>query len=670
MLTGTFGLADFRTGQAEVVAAAESGSDVLYVAPTGSGKSVAYWIPGLVRGGLSIVVSPLIALMVDQVTRLTRLGVAAACLHGQMDVTERRDALARAAAGELRFFYLAPERIGSPGMLDALAQLAVDRVVVDEAHCISSWGHEFRPDYRRLGAALAACGHPPVGAFTATATPRVRRDIIDSLRLRDPVERVTGFVRPNLTLSVVPCRGMAEKREQLRDRLPGPDQRTLVYCGTRAAAEEVTDLLSASGVAAAAYHGALGGDQRQAVYDAFADRRLQVVVATSAFGMGVDFPDIRCIIHHSFPGSLEEYYQQVGRAGRDGAASACTLLYSDADRQLHAFFIEQAYPERDSVRLVYRELTRAGHGRIDDWSSRLPAVSPATVRASLALLERAGALTPDGGLERLTGPPVDFDAEAQLKQQAYARVRQVIEYAGSRDCRHARIADYFGEQGVARRCDACDNCRRPAGAPTALIDPVQVAAALACVARFDGHLGAARLALILHGRSDAWSAAKPWVAQLASFGALSDWEVDRIRDLLNELVARDLVARGDGEHPTLKLSEAGRAVLSGRAAPAVALEQRPDRLTRGARRGAPEVPAGGPLSGEARSRFQALRSWRAEAARRGGVPAYLVFHDRTLSEIALRAPATLIDLETVPGVGPDKLARYGAAVVALLHDHL
>jgi len=230
------------------VAATESRSDVLFVAPTGSGKSIAYWVPGIANGGLTVVVSPLIALMVDQVARLNDLGVPAACLHSQVSAATRTEALRAAAAGELRFLYLAPERLGAPGFLDSLGALAVDRFVVDEAHCISSWGHDFRPDYRRLGDAIRACGRPPVGAFTATATPRVREDIAASLGLRAPVERVTGFVRENLTMSVVRCRGVADKRDALLQLVNPGGGRALVYCGSRRTTDEVTALLAGAGV--------------------------------------------------------------------------------------------------------------------------------------------------------------------------------------------------------------------------------------------------------------------------------------------------------------------------------------------------------------------------------------------------------------------------------------
>jgi ATP-dependent DNA helicase RecQ len=624
-------------------------------------------VPGIVEGGLSIVVSPLIALMVDQVARLTQLGVPSACVHSQMTAEERREAMTRASAGQLRFLYLAPERLGASGFLDSLGRLKVSRVVIDEAHCISSWGHDFRPDYRRLGDAIAVCGRPPVAAFTATATPRVRLDIIANLGLRQPVGRVSGFARENLMMSVVRCRGKADKRDSLLARIRPGDGRSLVYCGARKTAIEVAAVLSDAGIATASYHGALDGDERQDVYEAFAAGRLKVIVATSAFGMGVDFPDIRQVIHYDFPGSLEEYYQQAGRAGRDGQSSDCILLYSAQDRQLQEFFIEQAYPDRDTVRAVYREMLREGSGWIADWPARLAAIDGGAIRAAVALLERTGVVEPDGGIRKLTGAPVDFDEQAQLKEHAYARVNQVMDYARSRGCRHARIADYFGEEGVSRTCRSCDNCLDPRSVETFTVAPADVEAAVACVARFEGHLGAARIASILRGTLDDWATSKRWVRDLAFFGALRDWQVERIRDLVATLVELGLVVRGHGEKPTMSVTPTGRALLAGEQSLTVELEVAPSGGNSPRSRVSKDLTVG-ELTDDALVRFEALRQWRLDTARRAKLPPYVIFHDKTLADIARTRPLSIGELAGVPGVGPVKLERYGASVLAAIRS--
>lgn len=423
-----FGHAEFRPAQRAAVLSVLSGRDTLVVMPTGGGKSLCYQVPALIRSGLTIVVSPLIALMHDQVSALEDRGISAALVNSTLSSDEIGCRLARAAAGELGLLYVAPERFDSPAFRSALVDMEVGLVAVDEAHCVSQWGHDFRPSYLRLRRRWREMGHPQIVALTATATPEVRDDIVRQLGLRDARIMVRGFDRPNLRWSVVREDRPAEKSVALLEQIEGrDDEAAVVYASTRKMVEAAAELLRSAGVAAAAYHAGMNRDARARVQERWTSGEVPVVVATNAFGMGIDKEDVRRVIHLQMPGSLEAYYQEAGRAGRDGKEAYCVLLHSYGDRFIHEFFVRQSNPPRRLIVAAYRALLDActGNGgpvtplgfisRVKGLKSEGELHSALRILKDAGCVENAGAaadcavrwIAGPGRIEELTSEPED-----------------------------------------------------------------------------------------------------------------------------------------------------------------------------------------------------------------------------------------------------------------------
>jgi ATP-dependent DNA helicase RecQ len=482
-----FGFEDFRPGQAEAVAAALADRDALVVMPTGSGKSLCYQLPALMREDLTIVVSPLVSLMQDQVDALRRIAPErVALVNAQQSAAENRMVLERAIAGELRLLYVAPERFASPGFVEQIARARLGPFVVDEAHCVSQWGHDFRPDYFRLADAARYLKARALMALTATATPQVADDIVARLRLERPVRVTTGFDRPNLSFAVVPCKTTADKQRRLAAVLSEPDALpAIVYAGTRNGCEQLAGVLTRElGEEVAVYHAGLERERRAAVQRAFMGGETRVVVATNAFGMGVDKADVRTVCHATVPQSVEAYYQEAGRAGRDGRPARCLLFAESRDKGLHVFFIQRSEVEDAAIAAIARRLQReaAEHGRYDVELRALAALAGEgdvdQARAIVGHLARAGMVqpapsAPDRASGRVAG---EWDRRALLACRASAGEAQRVRWrqyraiwalVEQRRCRRQAMLRHFGDRAApvvdpgVPCCDVCDPAALP-----------------------------------------------------------------------------------------------------------------------------------------------------------------------------------------------------------------
>ena len=595
ILKSVYGYGAFREGQEDVIGAILDGRDVLGVMPTGAGKSLCYQIPALAMEGCAIVISPLISLMKDQVNALTQAGVPAAFLNSSLSERQTAAALSNARGGKYKIIYVAPERLLTERFLSLAAEMNPSMIAVDEAHCISQWGQDFRPAYldiqefiRRLPARPRLC------AFTATATERVRADIRRLIGLREPLELVTGFDRPNLYYRVL---RPANKREALTELLNGyRGMSGIIYCATRKQVEEICDSLKRDGFRAARYHAGLSDDERRRNQDAFAMDDSGVMVATNAFGMGIDKSDVRFVIHYNMPKDIESYYQEAGRAGRDGERADCVLLYSAQDMITQSFFIDHM-----------------------------------------------------GGESNLS--PEDA---AKLREQARARLIAMQGYCRTDGCLRAYILRYFGEK-TAGKCDRCGNCARPA----AQIDVTPVALNIVkCVSECGQRFGASVVAAVLAGSREE-RLLQYRLDRLNSYGALSQYERASISQLIDRMVEKGFLKRVGDEYPILKLGANARALVDGSmrmkdySLPAVKGETAKKRRAARATKREAEVTT------ESEALFQALRKLRTKIAEEKHVPPYVVLTDAALRDMSAKRPHSREDMLLVSGVGEAKMKAYG-----------
>ncbi len=580
-----FGHPEFRGGQREIMETIVSGEDTLVVMPTGAGKSLCYQLPACVTPGITLVVSPLIALMKDQVDALTARGLPATYINSSLGLAEQRDRLEGMARGAYKLVYVAPERFSNNAFVRAVRDMPISLFAVDEAHCISQWGHDFRPDYRRLGEARQVLGEPTTVALTATATPVVQRDILHGLGLDRAEVYVRGFERPNLFFEVAHTRGNDEKEQRIQALVERHEGESIViYCATRRQVEDVRKALRSMKIDVGMYHGGMTDAQRESAQNGWMGRDFDVLVATNAFGMGVDKADVRAVIHYNIPGSLEAYYQEAGRAGRDGGDANCLLLFNYADRGIHEFFTENSFPSRAGFTEVWEQVRRFGPGthamEVDDIARRADSLHRMGVENVLRTLRFHGHLdfgtrSGMGWLAVIDDVPtsslrVDWAEIDQRRKIAQSQLEDVVKYASRRVCRPRQVVEYFGgSPSFGDGCDHCDVCCGPPEHATAAVESrtirvdctldVAVKKLLAGVARARGTWGAHMVAGMLRG-SKAKKIAKARLDRLSTFGILSEVQQDDLVFLLDVLARHGLLQRN--KHGCLSLTDRGQSVMT------------------------------------------------------------------------------------------------------------
>ena len=685
-----FGFREFLDAQEEVITAIAGGADALVVMPTGGGKSLCYQLPALLLEGTTIVVSPLIALMKDQVDALQRRGISATLINSTLTPSEQQERIRALARGEFKLVYIAPERFRSRSFLEALGQSTIALFAVDEAHCMSMWGHDFRPDYFRLGQVLETLGRPQVAAFTATATPEVRRDILTHLALREPREFVAGFARPNLKLLITHVANEAEKYARL-NAVISEHKTGIVYCSTRKRVEAVAETLRLANISSILYHGGMNDEEREKAQNEFMQGRRDIVVATNAFGMGIDRADIRFVVHFDVPGSVEAYYQEAGRAGRDGEAATCELLFNHADTRVQEFFIEGSNPPLEFIAQTYEMLRREVNSKnelqisIKEMALRLgDERSDMMISSSLHVLDREGYIDRfDIPGKRVRGTRVlqpevrghqlKLDA-AKLREKERrdrAKLKMMIDFAYARECRQQAILRYFGEPDPARcgNCDICLETAGPARPPTeeeALIVRKALSGVARMSAKIDGEwqprFGRGRIVQTLVG-SRSQEILNAQLDRLSTHGLLKNEGVAYLNQLLRELQDVGMLVSSGGQYPMVTLTRRGDEVMKGRDDYQLRWPQRSRTEKTSSRKPRAKESLEEMLPVDA-GILERLKKLRLDLAReQGNVPAYIIFPDETLRAFARLKPASVEAGRKIRGVGEVKARKYLPAFI-------
>jgi ATP-dependent DNA helicase RecQ len=699
-----FGFQEFRPLQQEAIETALNGEDVLVVMPTGAGKSLCFQLPAALSDGLTLVISPLVALMRDQVEalralpELKKIGVAA--LSSLQSSDEQSIVLDDLATEQIRLLYVSPERFRSGAFRNVLSRIRLARFVVDEAHCISEWGHDFRPDYLQLNSIVESLGRPPLMAVTATATARVRESIVKNLGMREPQTFIGGFNRPNLHYSVHRCKNDAQRQEMLAKALPklcAKGGSGLIYAATRKQCEEVAEVaaraLAPHGVRAAAYHAGLGADARLELQRAWQSGEIAVLAATNAFGMGIDKPDVRFVVHYVHPESLESYYQEAGRAGRDGRPSRCVILYHFADRRLREWFIDNDSMAAEDVQTALKLICRTSDSdtsliNVEQWKAKLNWTS-VKIRLCIGELERAGMVERTGEtaeqwivriLQQQFSPAALSQIEKdlnRLREERMRRLGEMVSYCKTTHCRRRMTLAYFGDvlpSTDTKSTFCCDNCSRPESeepppihkplskiAMPKSIDSSDIYSVLEGLDALWPTVGKARLIKILRG-SKAKDVER--FSDSPMLGIFENIPVASVEAFILELIDDNLMHQGDeDEYFVCSITPKGRSVWQEKMPVKVLLPGKSPVAKSGAHSSADDPD----LSEDEKVLFEELKDWRRKQARHeGGIPAFQVLSNRALIDLAYRKPQNDAELMQVFGIGEMKARKYGEALLDLL----